>query len=353
MKVKVTGLLLIAAIIVILLPASAGAQSPGTETSIIVTDVVSGAPLVGKNFTTNLEISIVTGTAGTGVMGAEIWVSFDPAVVSVYDVDGDPNNGTQVEITNDFFDGTLVIVANEVFYDTPTIPHPPECDTQACVHVAVSHIGGSGAITNKTGSVAIITWSALTTGSPGIGIPVVGDGVPPGSVLSDPDGQTIPINDVSVPNITVTHPGTIEGSVTRQGTPTDNGGVKITARGVDGGGYVTATTTSEGFFSLEVPLGGSYVVQAGYPGYLNAYKSSVSVDGAVTAVGATKLLGGEVNNDNCINILDIVSIIGDFSLSGLDPANPHDINDDGTINILDLTIAAGNFSRCGPTAWTP
>jgi len=309
-------------------------------------------PLVGKNFTTDLQVSVTNVvTSEVGVMGVEIWVNFDPTVVNVHDFDGDGSNGTQVEVKNGFFDGSLVVVANEVFYDTPTIPHPTECDTQACVHVAVGHIGGSGPMTDKTGAVATITWVALETGSPAFGIPVIETGTPPGSVLADPDGQFIPIDDTSVPDITVTYPGTVEGFVWRQGTRTDHAGVEIAALTAGGGVMVTATTASDGSFTLEIPLGGTYSIDASYPGYLHAHKNSVYVEGDPEDIGPTTLVGGDVNADNCINILDIVCIIGDFGLTGLDASNPEDINDDGTVNILDLTIAAGNFSRCGPTAW--
>lgn len=357
MKVRVLSLsLVIVAILAALVPASVGAQSPDTDTSISVTDVVSGVPLVGKNFTTDLQISItnvVTSTPGIGVLGAEIWVSFDPAVVNVHDFDGDASNGTQVEAKNGFFDGSLVVVANEVFDDTPTIPHPAECDTQACIHIAVSQVGGSGPVTDRAGTVATITWVALETGSPAIGVPVVETGIPPGSVLSDPDGQLIPIDYVSVPDITVTDVGTIGGIAERQGTRTDHAGAEVIALMMDGGVVTTATTADDGSFTLEVPLGGTYGVSASYPGYLNAHKSSVYVGSDSVDIGSTTMVGGDVNADNCINILDIVSVIGDFGLDELDVSNPQDINDDGKVNILDLTIAAGNFSRCGPTAWVP
>ncbi len=358
MRVRVLGLsLIIVAILAAPIPAFVGAQpseADGIDTSISVTDVLSGVPLVGQNFTTDLQISVTSVvTSEVGVLGAEIWVSFDPTVVTVYDFDGDAGNGTQVEIQNDFFDGSPVIVANEVFYDTPTIAHPTECDTQGCVHFSVNHVGGSGPVTNTTGAVATIAWVAQALGSPDIGIPVVGTGVLPGSVLTDPDGQIVPIGSISVPDITVTDVGTIEGIVERQGTRTDHAGVEVIALAMDGRVVATATTAGDGSFTLEVPLGGTYDISASYPGCLRANKSSVCVAEDPVDVGSTKLVGGNVNTDNCINILDIVFIIGDFGLTGLDASNPQDINDDGTVNILDLTIAAGNFSRCGPTAWVP
>jgi hypothetical protein len=151
--------------------------------------------------------------------------------------------------------------------------------------------------------------------------------------------------------MTVTGP--IESCVQRQGTCTDHAGTEIVALAVDGGVVTTTATAGDGGFALEFLLGGTCGINASYPGYLSAYKSSVYVEGATVGIDPTTLVGGDVNADNCINILDVVSIIGDFGMVKLDASNPQDINDDGTVNILDLTIASGNFSRCGPTAWVP
>jgi len=350
--VRLSMVLLIA--IAALTPTSAMAQFLDVQTSIDMTDVVSGASLVGSNFATDLQVSVTnSGTLGVGVLGAEIWVSFDPTIASVYDADGDDSNGTQVEIKNGFFDGSLVVVANEVFYDMPAIPHPTECDTQACIHVAFSQVGGSGPVTDGSGTVATVTWIGQEIGSLALSIPVVGTGVPPGSVLSDPDGEPVPISNVSVPDIVVTEVGAITGVVERQGTHSGHGGVEVSALASDGGVVTAATTAADGSFTLEVPLAGTYAVNASYPGYLRASKNSVEVGSEAVDIGSTRLSGGDVNADNCINILDIVSIIGDFGQDGLDPSDPQDVNDDGEVNILDLTISAGNFSRCGPTAWIP
>ena len=350
MKKGICSAILVAAItLILLLPTSVGADSPDTETSIIVTDVMSGSPLVDKNFTTDLQISITNSITSTvGVMGFEAWVSFDKDVVTIQDFDGDTENGDQVEVTNGFFDGDLVVVANQVYYDPPDIPHPTECETQSCVYIAATHTGGSGAMTNQTGTVATITWIGMSTGSPAFSIPVGESGS--GSILADAEGEIIPIDDTSVPSITVTHPGTIQGNVQRQGSQTGNTGAAIVAR-EDNGVIATTTTITGGNFSLEVPIGGDYTINASYPGYLHAQKSSVYVAGSTVDIESTTLVGGDVNADNCINILDIVSIVGKFNQTEVPASDPQDINDDGNINIFDLTIAAGNFARCGPTAW--
>ena len=356
MKVRAFGTsLVIIGILTALVPVAVEAQSPNIYTSIIVTDILSGAPVVGGTFTTDLKVSISnSSTPEVGVMGVEVWMPFDSSVVVVDDFDDNPANGTQVEIKNDFFDGELVIGANEVIIGTMPPTAPAACtDAGACVHIAVSHTGGSGPVTNKTGAVATVSWAALATGSPGIDVAVVAPGVPPGSVLSDPNGQPISISSTSVPSITVTAAGTIDGTVLRQGTQTDHAGTQTIGVTVEGGVVATATVTAEGAFNLVVPARGTYTINASYPGYLQSQKGSVYVVGTAVDIGQTTLVGGDVNGDNCINILDIVSIIGKFGVTGLPASDPEDINDDGTINILDLTIAAGNFTRCGPTAWVP
>ncbi|MBU0702482.1 MAG: hypothetical protein KKC18_01270 [Chloroflexi bacterium] len=341
--------------LVVLLSVSVGAQSPNTYTSVIVTDILSGAPVVGSIFTTDLQVSIVNNaTPEVGVMGVEIWLPFDPSIVTVDDFDDNPANGAQVEIKKGFFDGNLVVGANKVIVGAMPATAPADCAAAgACVHVAVSHTGGSGPVTNATGVVATITWSGLAAGSPAISIATVPPGIPPGSVLSDSDGQSIPINSTSVPGITVIDAGTIKGIVQRQGTQTNHAGTEIAAIAVGDGVAATATTAADGSFSLAVPMGSTYTINASYPGYLQSQKGSVYVVGATVDIGLTKLVGGDVNADNCINILDIVSIIAKFGQSGLPASDPADINDDGTVNIFDLTISAANFGRCGPTVWVP
>jgi hypothetical protein len=112
-------------------------------------------------------------------------------------------------------------------------------------------------------------------------------------------------------------------------------------------------TAADGTFAspLAVPSGGTYLVQASYPGYLSVQKSNVYVVGATVDVGATQLRGGDVNSDNCVNIFDLVTVATWFSQASPPAPAVVDINDDGVINIFDLTITASNFSRCGPTTW--
>ncbi len=328
-------LVVVLTILVGLLPQMVAAQSPNYYTSVILSDITSGAPVVGGTFTTDLSLSIVNNaTPQLGVMGADVWIRFDPAILAVDDADDNPANGIQVSISTEFFGGSVFVAANEV----------AACPSGGtCVHLALSHSGAP--ITNRTGKIATITWAGLAAGDGALEVAL------PETVLADENGADVPINSTTVPAIAVMEPGTISGQVLRQGTRTDHAGTEVVAYNAGGGVVGTATTQADGSFDLIVPIGGSYLVQAAYNGYLKAQKSSVYVVGAAVDLGTTTILGGDVNNDNNVNILDIVTIISRYGTTGWTSAEPTDINDDGEVNIFDLTIAAGNFGRYGPLAW--
>ncbi len=64
-------------------------------------------------------------------------------------------------------------------------------------------------------------------------------------------------------------------------------------------------------------------------------------------LGEITLLGGDVNDDNRIDIRDLSYVAWHFD--GYDARA--DINGDGQVDILDLSLTAGNFGRIGPTTW--
>ena len=57
-------------------------------------------------------------------------------------------------------------------------------------------------------------------------------------------------------------------------------------------------------------------------------------------------LGGDVNRDGVVNILDLVLVAANFTKTG---ENDADVNGDGVVNILDLVQVAGGYrERCSP-----
>jgi hypothetical protein len=131
------------------------------------------------------------------------------------------------------------------------------------------------------------------------------------------------------------------------------------------------TDVGGNFTFTNVPTG-AYQLSAEYSGYLTSKRGlsisrtdPTSCNGVTTTcnVGTTTLRGGNANNDQNINILDIGRVISQFgnsaSVGSADPANcgrpdeAADINDSGTVNVSDLAIAAGNWGCTGPRPWSP
>ncbi|OQY46638.1 MAG: hypothetical protein B6242_07205 [Anaerolineaceae bacterium 4572_78] len=61
-------------------------------------------------------------------------------------------------------------------------------------------------------------------------------------------------------------------------------------------------------------------------------------------VGKMILLGGDMNQDNIIDIFDLTLIATDFRTTNPDT----DINGDGIVDIMDLALVAGNYKRTAP-----
>lgn len=142
--------------------------------------------------------------------------------------------------------------------------------------------------------------------------------------------------------------GTITGTVDLQGRANDSG-AQIN---VVPGGY-SATTVATGAFTVtDVPEGSGYTVFAEMARYLDSEKTGVTVVGGMTTnVGSVKLLGGDVNDDDYIDIADLAAIGGIFGMA-VDPATTNqDINYDGWVDILDLVLAAGNYDLSSPVTW--
>lgn len=151
-----------------------------------------------------------------------------------------------------------------------------------------------------------------------------------------------PINDAPM--------GTTAGTISLQGR-SDFAGATITA--TNGDDSYSAETNSAGDFNLPLPVG-TYDVSIEMAGYLDATIAGVEVtEDNTTTLPTLTLPGGDANDSDKINIMDL-ALIG--SHYGLDCSSPSwdaraDVNADCTVNILDLTIAASNFQAASPVNW--
>ncbi len=324
------------------LTAPVSAQAPNLYTSVSITNI-TGAPVVDGIFSTDVQVSIANsgGSSLVGAMGAEIFVSYNPTIVGVAGID----------LKNGFFDNPYGFVN----YENPCSVATGSTTDVACVHLELTQQPGGGPVYNRTGALATIRWMGIAAGVTELKV-LPGTPASPLSKLIDADGIDLFINNTTSAIIDVRDAGSMVGYAYRQGyhgTAAYSGPITVTASLGGGAPIATAYTDASGYFTMTLPMWGTYTIQASYPGYMTARKDNVYVVGVgappyrPVSVGTTTLRGGEVNLDNCVNIYDLTKIAVYFS-----SANALvDINDDGTVNIYDLTLAASNFGHCGPTTW--
>ncbi len=406
---KSLAVLILVALLLSLFASIAGAQQPSTYAAITVTGVTSGTPAVGSDFTTDVEVSINT-TTGTGVGGVEAYIGYLPTYVTPVDTNTSVPGVQPAELRSDFFGVSPIPAANEVL----AFPNCPGGFAN-CIHVSLA----GPEQTNKTGLIARLHWQGLAAGTAGFVIlnPYTAPPPPPPTsasplptptppvpvnpalrytALSDSNGYLIPLNTYGISPVAIldaTYVG-IGGIVLRQGVPPTLGSgtqgcTQINATsgiGFAAGPAFTlvapppdlpAQVNTAGGFRIAISSGGTYTIRASYPGYLQSQKPNVYVSGGLVLIGTTRLVGGDVNGDNTINILDIVTIISQLGTGGsvgsaatvcvppieganglpptvsAPPDSAVDINDDGVVNVSDLAIAAGNFGKSGPTPWQP
>ncbi len=144
--------------------------------------------------------------------------------------------------------------------------------------------------------------------------------------------------------------GTTAGTISLQGR-TDFTGAVVTAS--NGNNSYTAETDAVGSFNLDLPVG-TYDVSIEMAGYLDASVSGIEVtEGNTTNLPAITLPGGDTNDSDKVNIMDLALIGSHYGLTCLSNGwdARADVNGDCTIDLLDLTIAASNFQLTSPVLW--
>jgi len=111
---------------------------------------------------------------------------------------------------------------------------------------------------------------------------------------------------------------------------------------IDGG--TTVTTTSEGRYTLTTTAG-QHTLTFTRPSYLGASLTAQAVAGNTVTLSTLTLPGGNVNGDNCINVLDLAAVASQFNSTTPTPSTT-DINGDGRVDIVDVVLVAKNFGMC-------
>lgn len=261
---------------------------------------------------------------------------------------------TKVSAVGAFVNSWFNTVNNATIPSTPGNDWSAKCSDGLCKFAVtrnkatgVNPLSGSGTVANITFTGVAPTAGTLVT--------IQND------KLSDLDGMPIAHSLTANPaTLKVCGFATVEGTVKLQGraTPMTSGLVTLT----DGafGSYTTNFDATTGVFSKEVkvlPDGTSYTVKAEHLMYLPNQIVIPAIDllpGVSKDLGITKLLGGDVaNDDDNIELGDMSLIGGHFNESWLPPVLDQipDITGDSMVNIFDLAIAGGNYLLSSNQPW--
>ncbi|MBN1220111.1 MAG: PT domain-containing protein [Anaerolineae bacterium] len=112
----------------------------------------------------------------------------------------------------------------------------------------------------------------------------------------------------------------------------------------------SATSDSLGKMSIaKVVVGPVNSITADAPGYLSAACSGVTVTAPETTLQAVHLLSGDINGDDVVDITDATAVGAGFGHTGADL--PPDITRDGILDIFDIVLVSVNFGEQGPQTW--
>lgn len=185
---------------------------------------------------------------------------------------------------------------------------------------------------NGSGNLVAITFRAKSQGSTPLWFSAL--------KLVDAAAQVIPVTyaDGQVTVGSAQGTATLTGLVLLEGR-TNHAGIVVQ---IDGG--TTVTTTSEGRYTLTTTPG-PHTLTFARPSYLGASLTAHAVAGSTVTLSTLTLLGGNINGDNCINVLDLAAVASQFNSTTPTPATA-DINGDGRVDIVDVVLVAKNFGIC-------
>lgn len=171
--------------------------------------------------------------------------------------------------------------------------------------------------------------------------------------LGDIDGNALP-HTTRYAWLTLYGVGTLQGSVDLQGRTNESGG---TVTIMSASGYLESKPITDpgGTWSFTNIPAGEYQVNIEMARYLDAQKGEygggvVVPPGGTTTLNQVRLLGGDANDDDMVDISDGTIIGGQFGLTP--PTEPRaDINNDNTVDILDLVLFGGNYTKTSPVTW--
>jgi hypothetical protein len=159
-------------------------------------------------------------------------------------------------------------------------------------------------------------------------------------------------------------PGTVSGLVTLQGVSNHSALITFELRqpgttvivanasnDEDGGTPGTQITTGvDGSYTLNNVHSGTYDLTAKGAKWLRRKQSNISVSaGETTTVDFLNLKGGDADNTNSVNVLDLNILKATYGKSSGNPGydGRADFNKTNSVNVLDLNILKSNYGKSG------
>jgi hypothetical protein len=244
--------------------------------------------------------------------GVEATIRYDPTVLQV--TDADPGtSGVQVYLGS-WLPASTYVVLNSANNSTGEI--------QFVATLAAPEPALSG-----SGDLITIPFVAQAAGSTSVYFAQI--------KLVDSNALVLPTTHADGQVTVTSNQATLSGKVLLEGRSNHSGTV------VEISGGPSTTTGSDGRYALNVSAG-TYTIEMSHPSYLSGAVSATAQAGTTTTVADVTLLGGDINGDDAIDILDLVAVGSQFSSSSPTPPEA-DVNGDGVVDIIDIVLVAKNF----------
>ncbi len=309
---------------------------------------INGPDSIAVGETAPLSVE-VEGVSGNGLYGAQLEINFDPTLLSVDNLQVNPDLSFVLQNSADNTLGKIRLVASR-----------------------------QGHVPGLTGDVNLITFEVTAIG--GANTTTLGfDNVKMGDPQAIPltltiENFTLLIDDETTPEPTdeptpeptdeptpePTDEPTPEPTDEPTPEPTDEptnavvfGQVILAGRAhndwsgsavtIDDTGHSASTDANGNFAIADVVSGPHSSITADAPGYLPAVCTEVTISTPETALTTINLLSGDINDDDVADVADATAIGVSFGQTG--SALPSDINHDGIIDIFDLILVSVNFGQ--------
>lgn len=139
----------------------------------------------------------------------------------------------------------------------------------------------------------------------------------------------------------------LSGAVTYQNRVT-NGGINIELLDANDAVVQTGTSSDDGNFTLTDVVPGDYKLQFSAPNHITTIRSVSVLADAQNAIQPVKLLAGDVDSNQTVDLADATLVGANVGIEGLEDVAHADLNGDSKIDIIDLVLIGGNYGLVGP-----